>query len=987
MKILTRPLLLPTLLFFLSACASTPAPEPVSARTSSSAETDNSVATATKASIAPAEEISPAAVKLAAAGALEDMIPPTPAIRTGRFENGLTYYIRSHRRPEKRAELRLVVNAGSILEDDDQRGLAHFVEHMAFNGTRNFEKQEIIDYLESIGLTFGPDLNAYTSFDETVYMLTVPTDDSEIVGTAFQILEDWAHGVSFESEEIDKERGVVIEEWRQGRGAGARLRDRQFPVIFKDSHYAERLPIGTLQSLEGATHEALRRFYREWYRPDLMAVIAVGDFDPDQIAALIKQHFAKIPESETPRPRETFPVPGHTETLFSIATDAELTGTSVAVHYKHPSEPQGSYQEYRAALLQSLYHGMLNDRLGELSQEAEPPFLYAASSMSAFARSASIFSQSARVREGEVLAGLQALLTEVERVDRHGFTQTELDRIKTNIERSYQQTYRERDKVRSGPLADELARAYLEGEPTPGIEVELELVRRFLPTIELAEVNRLAREWITEENRVIVVSGPEKEDLSLPGQQDLLEVFDAIAEAEIDPFVDRVLDAPLLAEIPTPGEIVERHQIDELGVTEWRLGNGIRVVLKPTDFQNDQIAVSGYSPGGTSLIADESYTSATFATTILGESGLGEFDQIELGKALTGKVAGAEAYINELEEGVNAYASPQDVETMFQLLYLRLTSPRLEQQAFDSLMSKLRILIQNRRSRPAAVFGDRLNDALSQGHSRRKPLTEETLNDIDPAAALEIYRQRFANISDFTFIIVGNFEPQDLEPMVRTYLASLPAGEQGETWRDLGIRRPDGVVEFKVEKGLEPKAQVTLIFSGEAEWTREGQHQLSSLARALQIRLREILREDLGATYGASVNGGIAWRPFESYTFSIRFGCDPEEVDSLVKTVFEEIQSLQKKGVQSTYVARIQENQRRQRELSLKENGFWLGGLQSYYARGLDPRLLLEFDDLITGVTSESLQQAARRYLNSERYVLGVLSPAPEGEAATASGL
>ncbi len=970
MKTLTRFLLLPCL---LAACTST-TPRPGVEPAPSGPTGPDASATVPRV----ADDISPEQARIVAAGPLDAGIPPTPAIRTGRFDNGLTYYVRTHGKPEKRAELRLVVDAGSILEDDDQRGLAHFVEHMAFNGTRRFEKQEIVDYLESVGLSFGPDLNAYTSFDETVYMLKIPTDDDRIVETAFQILEDWAWGVSFDGEEIEKERGVVIEEWRLDRGAGARLRDKQVPVIFKDSRYAERMTIGTLETLESAPHEALRRFYRDWYRPDLTAVVAVGDFDADRIEALIERHFAGIPAPEKPRERVVYTVPEHAETLFSIESDPELPGSSVAVHYKHPAAPEGRYRDYRASLVQSLYHGMLNARLGELAQEAEPPFLYAFSSMSPFVRTASVFSQQARVREGEVIRGLEALLTEVERVDRHGFTATELERAKANTLRGYEQLYRERDKVRSGALADELVRAFLEGEPTPGIEVELELVRRFLPTIDLAEVNRLAQEWITDENRVFVVSVPEKEGLEPPSEQELLAVFEAVEGRAIEPFVDRVLDAPLLAEAPASGEIVERGEIAEIGVTEWRLSNGVRVVLKPTDFQNDQIAVVGFSPGGHSLVADDDYASARFATAIVGESGLGEFDQVELGKALAGKIAGADAYIGELEEGLSAFASPQDLETMFQLLYLRATAPRLDAEAFESLISKLEILIRNRLTQPAAVFGDRLTEALTQSHPRRRPISEETLGELDPETALEVYRDRFGDFSDFTFVIVGNFEPSGLEPLVETYLASLPADGRRETWRDVGVRRPDGVVEVKVEKGLEPKARVSLLFSGDAEWSRENQHQLGSLARVLRIRLREVLREDLGATYGTSVDGGIAWRPREEYSLSIDFGCAPDEVETLVAAVFEEIRRLKTEGVGEDYVARVQEIQRRQREIQLKENGFWLRGLQTYATLGLDPRLLLEFDQLVASVTPESVQEAARAYLNEERYVLGVLRPAPE---------
>ena len=987
MKNFTRALLsfiLPLLI--LTACASTPTDQPATARPAAEQTPPPTDTASQDTGPAPIVEVSAEEARRIAAGPLDAPIPPTPAVRTGRFDNGLTYYVRAHRKPGARAELRLVVNAGSILEDDDQRGLAHFVEHMAFNGTERFEKQEIVDYLESIGLSFGPDLNAYTSFDETVYMLKIPTDDEQIVRTAFEILEDWAHAVTFDGEEIDKERGVVVEEWRLSRGAGARLRDRQLPVIFKDSRYAERMPIGDKDTLENAPHDTLRRFYRDWYRPDLMAVIAVGDFDAEAMEELIEKHFAGIPAAKKPRERESYKVPAHAETLFSIETDPELSGTSVAVHYKHPTSSQGNYGDYRRSLLQSLYHGMLNSRLGELSQEAEPPFLFAFSSMSPFVRTSSVLSQQARVREGEVLPGLEALLLEVERVDRHGFTQTELDRAKTNTLRSYEQLGREHDKLRSGPLADELVRAYLEAEPIPGIQVELELVKRFLPTIELDEVNRQAQDWITDENRVIVVSGPEKEESDLPAESALLAVFDAVEATDVDPFVDRVLDEPLLAAIPEPGEITKVSQIEELGVTEWSLSNGIRVILKPTDFQNDQIALSGFSPGGHSLVEDTEHSSAIFATTILGESGLGKFSQIELGKALARKVAGAQAFIDELEEGVSAFASPQDLETMFQLLYLRLTAPRLEQEAFQSLMSKMQILLQNRLSRPGTVFGDRMSEALSQNHPRRRAISEEVLGEIDPEAALELYRERFADAGDFTFIIVGNFTPEGIAPLVRTYLASLPTSGRQETWRDIGVRRPEDVVKVEVEKGLEPKALVQLLFSGDAEWSRENQHQLSSLARVLRIRLREILREDMGATYGTSVGGGISWRPHESYSFTISFGCDPAEADSLVDEVFAEIERLKAEGVEQSYVDKIEEIQRRGRETNLKENGFWLGALKTYYSRDLDPRLILAFDELLEGVTPETVQRTARQYLNPERYVLGILKPEPQAVAEAAGG-
>ena len=914
---------------------------------------------------------------------LDLAIPPDPTVHKGRLDNGLTYYVRHNAKPEQRAELRLFVNAGSLLEDDDQQGLAHFVEHMAFNGTKNFAKQQLVDYLELIGTRFGADLNAYTNFDETAYQLKVPTDDPEIVATAFQILEDWAHGISFDDEEIDKERGIIVEEWRLGRGVGARLRDKQFPIMFQGSRYAERLPIGKIDIIENAPYEALRRFYRDWYRPDLMAVVAVGDFDVEEIVGLIREHFGSIPAAKDPRPRPSYPVPPHDDTLFSIDSDPELTSTTASIYYKHPAQGEGTYGDYRRSLVEGLYHGMLNDRLAEVTQQSNPPFLVANSSMGAFVRTATVFAQHVRVEDGKLTEGLGALLEEVERVEQHGFTASELERAKTNIRRGYEQASRELDKLDSGPFADEYGRNFFIQEPIPGIPVEQIMVERFLPTIDLDEVNRLAREWIREDNRVIVVNAPQKEGLELPSEKQLLAVFNEVEGRDLEPYVDRVRDEPLLAELPQPGPVVAESHIDELGVTEWRLANGVRVVLKPTDFKNDQIILTGFSPGGHSLVDDSRYTSSLFATSILGESGIGAFDAIELAKALAGKVASVQAYIGELEEGLSGFASPQDLETMFQLLYLQVTAPRVDEEAYQSLMSRLRVVLANRESQPGTVYRDKLNEVLSGGHPRRQPLTEAVLDDIDPQVALEVYRERFADASDFTFVLVGNFEPDQIRPLVETYLGGLPSSQRHETWRDIGVRPPSGVVEFSVEKGLEPKSQVQLIFTGDATWSRQAQHEMGSLSRVLDIRLREVLREDMGATYGVSVRGSLSRRPYAGYSFSISFGCAPEEVDALVETVFHELEAVQREGVAADKILKVKENQRRQRETDLLKNSFWLQALESYYDLEIDPRLLLDHETLLDSVTAESLQAAAQHYFSKDRYVLAVLNPEgpPETEA------
>lgn len=934
---------------------------------------------------APKTEAPTARVASVKTAALDAPLPFDSGLTTGELDNGLKYYIRQNKRPENRAELRLMLRAGSLMEDDDQQGLAHFVEHMAFNGTRHFEKQELVEYLESIGMRFGAHLNAYTSFDETVYMLTVPTDDQEILDKAFLILEDWAQGIAFEGEEIDKERGVVVEEWRLGRGAGARIRDKQFPLLFKDSRYADRLPIGQKEILETAPHDALKRFYRDWYRPDLMAIVAVGDFDTAAMEARIRQQFSTLKNPENPRERVPHGVPEHEETLWSSLTDPEIPTTSVSIYYKLPRESEGNISDYRRGLQEALYSTMLNARLGELAQKPDPPFLFGYGAKASMVATKSVFVQGAVVREGGIERGLETVLVEAERVDRHGFTQSELDRAKKELLRGYEQSFRERDKTPSSALAAECGRHFLEGESVPGIEAELHLAQRFIPRISLGEVNQLAKAWITEENRVVLLSGPEKESTDLPSKEKLLAVMDAVEGLEVEPWVDEVREAPLVAEEPKGGRVTRESRIDGIDVTEWRLDNGVRVILKPTDFRNDQILLTATSPGGVSLVSDEDHHSAAFATSIISESGYGEFSSIEFNKALAGKVLRGSPNLGELAEGFRGSASPEDFETLLQLVYLAFTAPRFDADAYESLRARWKVVLENRSSDPSTVFQDKLTEVLSSGHPRRRPITVETLDKIDPEKSLAIYRERFSDASDFTFVLVGNFKPEEIRPHIEKWLGGLPSTGREETWRDIGVQGPDEVVRFEVKKGLEPKSRVRLIFSGPTEWSREAGYDILSLARVTNQRLREVLREDLGGTYGVRVSGSISQRPREDYSLSISFGCAPDQVDNLVDALMAELESIRENGIEESDLDNVKQSIHRQRETDLKENSYWLSMLSTYYDRDHDPLWILNVEEVMDAVTTDRVREAARRYLDPQRYVLGVLYPEETAEGS-ASG-
>ncbi len=905
-----------------------------------------------------------------------DPIPSDPAVITGTLDNGLRYFVHENDQPENRAELRLVVNAGSILEDEDQLGLAHFVEHMAFNGTENFEKQALVDYLESIGMQFGPDINAYTSFDETVYILQVPMDDPEMLATAFQILEDWAQGVRFDPEEVDKERGVVIEEWRGRRGAQARMQDEQFPVMFEGSLYAERLPIGKTEILETAPAERLRSFYEDWYRPDLMAIIAVGDFDGREIEAAIREQFGGLTAPAEPRPRVFADIPVDHPPRVAIATDTEAIQNQVAVLYKQPPAPRGTVADFRRSLVESLYSGMLNARLDELRLQADPPFLLGFTAKGQFARGVDAYQLAALVADGGIERGLEALLTEAERVVRRGFTATELERRKTDVRRAYERRLAERENQESIVLANRYLQAFLQGSPYPAIETQMAFVDAFLPGITLDETNAVAQAWLAEEGRIILVNAPEKEGLDTPTEADLAGVFASVSGAEIEAYEDAAADAPLLPVVPEGSPVVSEETLDEVGVSIWTLENGVRVVLKPTDFKDDEILFSATSPGGTSLLTDGQLRSVSFALNVVTQSGVGEFDQTELGKKLAGKAVRVSASVGSLSEGMGGSSSPQDIETAFQLIYLYFSAPRRDETMFEALKAQQMGMLANIGASPNVAFSDTVSATMTQGHPRVRRVSHlaDDLQQADLDAGYEIFRERFADASDFTFYFTGTFDLPMIRPLVERYLGALPDLGRVEDWVDHGIDPPAGVIETFVYKGLEPQSRTQIIFAGDAEYSREESGAISAMAEVLQIRLRELLREDLGGTYGVGVNAGLTYRPDEEYRVNIGFGSAPERAEELSSVVFEEIERLRTEGPDAETVVKVRETQRRAKETSLRENRYWLSQLASFERGGWDIREIPSYER-IESWTAEQVRQAALRYLRTDQYARFVLLP------------
>jgi len=910
----------------------------------------------------------------AAAPPLTQALPVDPDVTTGQFDNGLKYMVRRNALPAGRAELRLVVNVGSLVEDNDQLGLAHFVEHMAFNGTKNFPKLETVAFLESIGMRFGPSINASTSFDETIYMLQVPTEKPEVLDRSMLILEDWARNVSFDPAEIDKERGVIIEEWRLRRGAGARMQDQQFPTLLKGSRYAERLPIGTVESLQTFKHESLTRFYKDWYRPDLMTVIAVGDFDAVAMRQLIAKHFGAIPKATNPRPLPTFTVPPQPGTLYAVATDAEAPMTQVSVYGKMALRDQSTVGAYRRQIVEGLFAGMLNERFGEMAQKPDAPFMAAGAARGLFVKSAEASMLNALVKDGEAEKGLTALYAEAERVVKFGFTQSEFDRQKTGLLRGMEQALTEKDKRPSAQLAAEYIRAATQGEPIPGLAYEVEITRAMVPTITLAEVNALAAEWVPEGNRVVMVSAPKKDGVPVPTEAQLAAAIKAASSAPVTAYVDTVTSSSIMTTMPTPGRVTT-ETTRAWGITEWTLSNGIKVVLKPTDFKADEILFSASSPGGSSLASDADYLSADAAATLVGLGGVGKLSNLELGKTMTGKVASASAGIGELEESLSGRASKKDLEAMFQLIWLRVMEPRADPVIFGVMMGQMKTMMAGQMASPEFAYGEMVNKLLTQDHPRARTPTPEQLATVNLDTAMRFYKERFADMGDFTFVFVGSLEPAVMRPLVERYIASLPSTGRKETWKDIGVREPAGVVEGEVRKGIEPKSQTRIIFNGPMQYNQEQRVAIRAMADILQTRLRESLREELGGTYSVSAGASYENKPRETYQLSVSFGSDPTRTAALGKRVFEEIEALKANGPTEKQVNDVKAAMLRDFETNIKQNAYVLGQTIQKYQNGEAPETLLDVPSYYQKLSVAAIQSAAKTYLNTARYVKVVLLP------------
>ncbi len=911
---------------------------------------------------------------------LSSKVPVDPSIKTGQLENGLRYYIKKNTKPENRVEMRLALNAGSMMENDNQLGLAHFVEHMCFNGTKNFKKSELVDFLEKAGVKFGAHLNAYTSFDETVYMLQLPTNKPDILAKGYQVLEDWAHNVSFDNEEIDKERGVVIEEWRLGLGANERMRQEYFPVLLKDSRYAERLPIGTLEILKNFKHQTVKDFYNDWYRTDLMAVIIVGDIDIDATEKTIKEHFGKIKNVKKPRKREIYNIPDNNEPLISVVTDKEATYNIIQMFYKHNKEDESTVGAYKKSLSYQLYSGMINQRINELSQKPEASFLFAQSSYGGFlGRTKDAYISFAVPKENKIAEALEMLIAENEKVKLFGFTQTELDRQKKATLAQYEKMANEADKTPSRNLAGEYVRNFLEGEVIPGIALENKYAQKFVPEITLDEINALAKKWITDNNLAIVIMTKEKEGAIVPSEKEVLEIINKAKTKKYEAYVDETSDAPLMPIKLKAVKVISKKENKDFGLTELTFSNNVKVVLKPTDFKNDEILFAAYALGGKSIAPDEDIFAASFMTQVMNQSGFGEFNKIALTKKLAGNTAKFRLTDNEISFGLSGSSSPKDFETLLQLNHQYFTAANKDEDAFKTFISGMENQVKFMAASPEMAFYEKLVSTTSSNNPRAFIFpTIEQLQKISLDKVYDYYNKAYKNAKDYTFFVIGNFDVEKITPLLETYIGSLPTAEINRNWVDRDVKFPKGITEETVHKGKEPKSQVGIVFEGKFNWNQKNYTISKLLLKTLSIKLRESMREDQGGVYGVRSSIELEKYPKASYSIQVSFGCSPDNVTKLVETVFNEMSTIAKNGPTEVDLKKAKETYINDRESKLKENKFWLSYLQASYFNGFDLQSFEAYKKMVNELTIKDLQKAAKNYFTPKHYVKVVLMPEKE---------
>lgn len=901
-------------------------------------------------------------------------IPLDTAVHTGILPNGFTYYIRHNEEPKNRVQLYLVNKVGSVLEDDDQQGLAHFMEHMNFNGTKHFPKNDLVDYLQKSGVRFGADLNAYTSFDETVFQLPLPTDDTALLHNGFEIMRDWAQDALLDSTEIDKERGVVLEEERLGKGAGERMQRQYWPVLLNHSRYAERIPIGKEDILKTFPYSAIRRFHHDWYRPYLQALIVVGDVDVAAIEALIKQLFGNLsnPENEKPRTKYTVSLTGQNH--FVIVTDKEMPETEIEILTKHEAPQLITETDYVQSMKTQLFNAMLGARLSELMQMSDPPFTQVQAGIQGFLGGLNMFTFDVSPKQGSFEKAFKTGWEAIEKVKRFGFTESELQRAKQNYLTGIEAAYKERSKTNSVSYVGEYQRLFLKQEASPGITWEYNFVKEYIDSITLDNINDVIKEYIKDTNRDVLVLGPETEKNNLPDSITVADWMATVAGKNLTAYQDKMSNQPLLAKLPAVSKIIAEKKVSAIGVTELYFSNGAKAILKSTDFKNDEIFFSAFHNGGTSVYSDKDFQNADNAG-IISAMGAGAFSPIQLNKLLTGKRINVQPYIAERSEGFDGFAIPGDITVALQLMYLYATQPRKDTGLFHNIISRSKEALEHRYTDPNNVFNDTVNYILGNYNYRRSAPTIGKLMQINLDKTYNIYKERFADASGLTFVFVGAFNIDSIKPLLAQYIGGLPSQHKVSAAKDLNIHIPAGQITKKIYKGSEDKATLRMVFSGDYTYSPENNILLQALNETIEMKMLEELREAEGEVYSPSIQVSFNKYPENRYAFTVNLGCAPANVDHVAQLVKNIIDTIKTKGPDTTAVEKFKAEFKRNHELQLRSNDYWLSYLLNQYYNNEDVMDVKTYNERIEAISPEDIQKAAQQYLTGRNIVELVLLP------------
>jgi zinc protease len=909
-------------------------------------------------------------------------VPVDPAARVGKLPNGITYYIRHNEEPKERASFYMIQHVGALLENDDQNGLAHFLEHMAFNGTQHFPGKGIINTLEKHGVQFGRNINAYTSFGETVYNLSdIPVKHEGLVDTCLLVLNDWADYLLLTDEEIDAERGVIGEEWRTRRTADFRMQRIYLPVLLQGSKYMNRDVIGDLDVIKHFKYETLRNFYTEWYRTDLQAIAIVGDIDVDAVEQKVKALFSTIEPVQNPPKREFYAVPDHKEPLYVLATDKEADGYSVDLYIKHnaPSPAEKNLNYLREQTIQSLFGMMTRDRINELLQKGVPPFVNGSIDYGGLVDGYETFSVSATSKPDQDQVAFKSIYTEAERIYQHGFTPGELERSKTNLLTSYESRYKQRDKINNDQFARDFKGYYIEGEPLTSIDFDWDFIQKVLPTITVEEVSAKAKQWMTKENRVIVVSGPDKPEAKHLSKEQAFAMMDSIDNARVEPYKDAAVSADLINKKLKGSKVKSTRKLPEFNAVEWTLGNEAKVVFRQADYEKDQVSLVAISNGGSSKEENNQMASAMMLNQFIGAFGVGDYNATDLKKALTGKKVSMNVSLSDLNESFNGSSTPKDFETMMQLLYLQFEKPRFDKEAYDALLGRYKAYIANMANNPQKIMSDSLALIMTNHHPRTKLMTPELFNEVSLEQIQAIYKDRFEDAGDFTYFIVGNIDEATAKAMAEKYIGSLTNLPRKETWIDRNVEVPKGKTEREIVIPVEvKKSTVSVNFDAKMEYTPEQNLLLSLFRDILNLRYVEQIREKEGGTYGVRVSSSYSKFPKQEKTLGLMFDTDPEKAKYLKSILYREIDKIAAEGPTMEDLDKAVKNLQKNREQSKLHNAYWLQALNTYYLYSINPAAPENFENILATVTPAKIQVFVKTFLSKADVVDIIFKPKPE---------